>query len=67
MKRLIALDTEEFNALNDMAMSASPPIYVPSYQTVSFSSGLHYVFDTEGTQEIEKILILGARAGLVSP
>jgi hypothetical protein len=54
MKRLIALDQEEFNALCGTGQ------YLPSYQTLSFPSGMYYVFDTEGTEEIEKLILLEA-------
>lgn len=65
MKRLIALDNEEFDALNELALAAASCI--PTYQTLNLSQGLFYVFDTDGTEEIEKLLILGARMGLISP
>lgn len=65
MKRLIALDIEEFNALNDLANASGQ--YIPMYQTVQFSTGMYYVFDLEDGAQIEKVMILGARAGLVSP
>ena len=65
MKRLIALDHEEFTALCELTDAAS--IYVPSYQTLPLPTGLYYVFDTDASEQIEKIILLGARAGLVSP
>jgi len=65
LKRLIALDQEEFNAIMDLATAHTT--YMPSYQTVSFPEGFHYVFGSAETEEVEKILILGAAAGLASP
>ena len=65
MKRILALDIEEYNALVDMANAHGT--YMPSYQTINFSTGFYYVFDAENAEAVEKILILGARAGLVSP
>ena len=65
MKRLIALDQDEFNALMDLTSASN--VYLPLYQTVNFSTGLHYVFDTNETEQVEKALLVGARAGLVSP
>jgi len=65
MKRLIALNQEEYNAVVDLTNASNT--YMPSYVTVSFMSGFCYLFDTAETEEIEKILLLGAAAGLVSP
>ena len=65
MKRLIALDSEEYTALGELANAHGT--YMPSYQTLNFPTGFYYVFDAENAEAVEKILILGARAGLVSP
>lgn len=57
MKRLIALDNDEFNAL------CATNTYVPTYQTVGFPQGMYYVFDAEGAEQIEKMLLLSACKG----
>ncbi len=65
MKRLIVLDQEEYNAIVDLTNATNT--YMPAYQTVSLTTGFYYLFDTADTEMIEKILLLGARAGLSSP
>ena len=54
MKRLIAIDSEEFSALCGTGR------YIPAYQTLPFPQGHFYVFDAEDSEEIEKIILLGA-------
>lgn len=65
MKRFIALDSEEQGALLDLANAAGQ--YVPSY-IQNFSDHrdgvFRYLYDAE---EVERIWLLGTRAGLVSP
>ena len=67
MQRLIALDQDEQIAINELAMACTQPT---PYHVTNFSDTngkWMYVYDSENSALIERILLLGARAGLVSP
>jgi len=57
MKRLIALDNDEYMKLCSLATAHGS--YIPSYISVPLMSGLYYVFDSQEIERVEKLFLLG--------
>jgi hypothetical protein len=67
MRRLIALDQEEQNAIYDLSNAASQ--YLPAYAMgfTDVNGNYMYIYGGEESIQIEKILLLATQKGLTSP
>lgn len=64
-KYLLALDTDEYNVLCDLATAQGT--YFPTYNSLNLSSGFYYVFDSQDAEQVEKIFLMASKENPQEP